>query len=220
MFDLRLAIFPSDERALHIPIEIIRSNFNQLPIIGIIIPLLPIIFVKMRRSADNEGPVIPRNLINVRPRTRSNAISTRQFLTGCTRCRSNLATNPLAWNDSFRILRGQGACVCVCSEDDLPRVNDTTTSGYWPESIYIWIFPDSRYRCIGLQVQAVRNGNTNEMGNEFVRPEMACWETEASLGVSNMCRLNAMQISSARISEMDLLSRKLISTYVSGLGLR
>ena len=44
---------------------------------------------------------------------------------------------------------------------------------------------------ISLQIQAVRNGNANEMGDELVRPDVACWETEASLGVPNMCRLNA-----------------------------
>lgn len=191
MFDLRLAILPPNERALHIPIKIIRSNLNQLPIIGVIIPLLPIIFIKMRRPADNERPVIPRNLINERPRTRSSAISTRQLLVWCTRCRSNLATDALAGNNSFGILRGQGAGVCVRSEDNLARVNDTPTGGYRPEPICVWSFPDCRYRCIGLQVQAVGNGNTNEMDDELVRPEVACWETEASLGVSDICRLNA-----------------------------
>lgn len=191
MFDLRLAILPPKERALHIPIKIIRSNLNQLPIIGVIIPLLPIIVIKMRRPANNERPIIPRDLINTGPRTGSSAISTRQLLAGCTRCRSNLATDSLAGNNSFRILRGQGAGVCVCSEDNFARVNDTTTGGYGPESICVWSFPDCRYRCISLQIQAVRNGNANEMGDELVRPDVACWETEASLGVPNMCRLNA-----------------------------
>ena len=64
MLHSRLAILPAKERALHISIKVMFDVLDQCTIVGIIVPLVRVISVSVLRAANNNRPVVARDLID------------------------------------------------------------------------------------------------------------------------------------------------------------